>query len=666
MAQLSTQASDEHTIRIAFATNEYYMPCLGVLITSILEHASAEDFYEFYVLHLHLSPGSMERIRSVCQKPQKSEIYFLDVSWQMDKYSFYVENRPEFSREAYCRLLLPDLLSEYDRILYLDCDMVACTDIAPLYHEDLDGYLLASSRDMTGIGMYHAPNSIRREYQDNVLYLTDPDNYFISGMLVLNLAELRQRFDPGELLRIAAEKRYQQHDQDVLNVYCGDRTKLVDCAWDVVEWCHFYDYLPVKLREEASESLKKPYIFHFAGDAGKPWYLMTGRAVNLFWGTALKTPYYRELLERIDFTRRDEIESMWTTPAGNGPIMSLKKFLKKILPPPVNSFNREIERVLKSIDEEKQLTLLLMKQLAEQTGETQRNEAKPSNPIYKQVADMGDVMFQTPGSDMSRILPLRKLHFEVSLVGHCNLNCKGCAHFSCLGEEEFADLEEVTASFQRLSELFDKEAEYIHLLGGEPLLHPDICGFMVQARTYFPKAKVQLVTNGLKLLSMDEAFYQCCRENQIEICVTKYPVQTDYEKIKTFVEEKQVQFSFYLHDDEVKTFNKLSLDVTGTQKGAENFVRCYMANSCIFLYHGRLYPCSVIPNTRFFNRHFGQQLQESPEDSIDIFKALSADEILNFLCKPVPFCRYCNLDKRRGDVKWEISKKSATEWVDET
>lgn len=69
-------------------------------------------------------------------------------------------------------------------------------------------------------------------------------------------------------------------------------------------------------------------------------------------------------------------------------------------------------------------------------------------------------------------------HFEFHLAEHCNLNCIGCTHFSPLAEPEFLEVEDFRNDIERLSYLTGGNARFINLLGGEPLLHPEINSFL--------------------------------------------------------------------------------------------------------------------------------------------------------------------------------------------
>ena len=72
----------------------------------------------------------------------------------------------------------------------------------------------------------------------------------------------------------------------------------------------------------------------------------------------------------------------------------------------------------------------------------------------------------------------RMMTFEVCITEHCNLNCVGCSHFAPLAEPYFMDLEVFRNDMARLSALLGDRVEWIHIMGGEPLLHPQCADFL--------------------------------------------------------------------------------------------------------------------------------------------------------------------------------------------
>ena len=255
-------------------------------------------------------------------------------------------------------------------------------------------------------------------------------------------------------------------------------------------------------------------------------------------------------------------------------------------------------------------------------------------------------------------------HFEFHLVEHCNLKCAGCTHFSSIAGEEFLSLEEFEKDIRRLSELTGHTARFMNLLGGEPLLHPEVSSFFPIARRYFPDAVIRVVTNGIRLLDMEEEFWQSCKRNHIVIGLTQYPIAVDYEEIIRMISGKGVLFeSFsgtsYPRDE----MWRLALNEEGKERPVENFLRCPRANACIFISHGKVFNCATMANIGHFNKCFGTEFQLSKEDSIDIYEVNDIQEILSFLCNPKPFCRYCSIDGRKYGEKWSVTRRSPGEWL---
>jgi MoaA/NifB/PqqE/SkfB family radical SAM enzyme len=204
----------------------------------------------------------------------------------------------------------------------------------------------------------------------------------------------------------------------------------------------------------------------------------------------------------------------------------------------------------------------------------------------------------------------------------------------------------------------------IQLLGGEPLLHPQAIDFMIIARKYFPSVIIKIVSNGILLLKQSEKFWNACRQNDIEIVVTKYPIKINYGDIKQLAEKQGVKFCFYGTTAEIgKNMQCLPLDLTGRQNVRDSFLRCSRANRCVTLDNGRIYTCSLIPYIKYFNAHFAQNLPVTEDDYRDIYKVKNIDEIMNFLCRPMPFCRFCNQRGIIQDIGYGVSKKEISEWI---
>lgn len=238
----------------------------------------------------------------------------------------------------------------------------------------------------------------------------------------------------------------------------------------------------------------------------------------------------------------------------------------------------------------------------------------------------------------------------------------GCSHFSPVAEAELVDVEQFKRDFTRMGEIFNHRCANIALLGGEPLLHPQINTLMKIARDNFTHGIIRIITNGLLLMSMGNEFWQTCHDNKIRIDVTYYPVHLDTEGIIRTAKKFGVEL---IIDNETKAvFRKDPIDLTGSQDIRDSFAMCQKANSCSTLKHGRLYECSFTPHIEHFNKAFNQHIEVTQDDYIDIYRdGLTKDEILNWLCKPVPSCRYCQIRKADHNITWRTSKREMSEWV---
>lgn len=260
--------------------------------------------------------------------------------------------------------------------------------------------------------------------------------------------------------------------------------------------------------------------------------------------------------------------------------------------------------------------------------------------------------------------PREKLYFQIHIVEHCNLNCRGCYHFSPLAEEEYLGLEEYTKDIRRLAELFQGEMDQIMLLGGEPLLHPQIAEFLRTTRQYFPKGTIKILSNGILVPKMSEDFWEACESTGTQLWLTRYPIRIDYYEIERIAKQhgKVVR---YFSDEPVRTLGHQPLDINGSQDYVANFRKCYRANECILLEHGKMYTCLIAAESRHFSRHFGVNLEICEKDYVDIYEVQSASELQERLTHPTPFCRYCNRDDVAifGRIPWQISQCRMDEWV---
>ena len=257
-------------------------------------------------------------------------------------------------------------------------------------------------------------------------------------------------------------------------------------------------------------------------------------------------------------------------------------------------------------------------------------------------------------------------YFEIHLVDHCNLNCQNCDNFSPLAKDFYVDKNKFAKDFKQISIIAQDKIRNIRLLGGEPLLHPEINELLKISRISFPKANIRLTTNGIKLSSMSEDFWKTCNENNIIIEITYYPIDINKEKIKKLSKEYKVNvIPFDKTDKIVKTSYRNPVREKKFGNIDKKYKKCYQRGRCVSLKDGNIYPCTCIPNICHFNSYFNKNLEVTEKDFINIYSIKSVEEIEKFLDGAPPFCGYCDVAGRTSGKPWGTSKKDIKEWLNE-
>lgn len=267
--------------------------------------------------------------------------------------------------------------------------------------------------------------------------------------------------------------------------------------------------------------------------------------------------------------------------------------------------------------------------------------------------------------------PRERMWIEVNLADHCNLNCQMCDHFSQLANPAFLDLNSYRRDIERLAELSGGHIDIMKLQGGEPLLNEDLIEFIKVTRKAFPKAIIFFFTNGLLLKSWENHkrgnLWQICHDYDVKIELTVYPINLKIEEIRQMAERYDVCLHEFSEVGDrnfpgVKHSQKHPFDLEGKVEKWQ-FISCYQFNECIVLRQGKLYTCPIIPYIHHFNTYFGEKLEISKQDYIDIHQAQSYEELAEFVTKRPEFCKYCKVRNRRA-FEWKQSVYTIEEYVD--
>ena len=289
-------------IPVVFASDNNYVPMLTTTIYSALRNASTEYHYDVVVLHKDIFGDNQAQMRSFLAQFDNATLRFCDVSQIIDQYEL-TTNNPHISVETYYRFLIQKLLPYYNKVLYLDSDLIVKGDIAELYNTELGDNLLAAAHDIDFLGNLNVKDGKRMKYAKTVLKMDNPYDYFQAGVLVLNTRAMRELHPMETWLEYASNDAYIYNDQDVLNVCCEGRVTWLDYDWNVMIDCNgrianVFSFAPAASFKAFNDSRNHERIVHYAGFE-KPWKFPTCDRSALYWEYARKTPYYEKLLSML-------------------------------------------------------------------------------------------------------------------------------------------------------------------------------------------------------------------------------------------------------------------------------------------------------------------------------------------------------------------------------
>ena len=290
----------ETTIPITFVSSDEYAPFLGVTLCSILENSSADRKYDVVVLVSDLSAGNARRISNMVLGYPNCKIRFYNIKELVRQYTFY--DNKDYEDYTYYRLLIPELMQKYRKIIYLDCDIIVNTDIGQLYDIDLEDHCIGACRDpfIMSIQCGEDENPIKQHFKK--WDLLEVGAYFQGGVQLMDPGKINEENSADELLKKASENEFVFCDQDLLNIVCKGRIKMLHNSWNVLSMskdlanvCCYW--LPSQYYDEYVEARKNPKIIHYA-DKQMPYKTIDADFYEYYWKYAKLTPFYELLLLR--------------------------------------------------------------------------------------------------------------------------------------------------------------------------------------------------------------------------------------------------------------------------------------------------------------------------------------------------------------------------------
>jgi lipopolysaccharide biosynthesis glycosyltransferase len=271
------------------ATSRAYFRYLTVMLTSLyLNHADCS--VAVYVLHTELLDEDIDLLTGQAAS-YGCTVHPVKVDLAPVK---SLSTNRVMSHAAYLRMYAIDVLPrEFDRILYMDADIIVRKPLTDLFSLDMDGYAVAACED-SGL------NSVHYKTQ---LGIPCEQTYFNSGVMLMNLKEMRgDGITLEKLLEIAKtnNRRGICFDQDILNLALGAKLLKIpeeqyNCSPSVFDQ-HY--------GESASHAKAFGSVIHYYQQDQRPWNvpvsLKSSEIHDLWWHYAEKSPFDSQLREAYE------------------------------------------------------------------------------------------------------------------------------------------------------------------------------------------------------------------------------------------------------------------------------------------------------------------------------------------------------------------------------
>ncbi|HBR11516.1 MAG TPA: glycosyltransferase family 8 protein [Chryseobacterium sp.] len=265
---------------IVLACDDNYIRYTSVTIASIISNANKNIFYKIFILSESISEENQDYLKKWIKKHKGFSLDFIVLNNLLSD-NFYFEGHLNNSA-VYYRLYIPKIFKEYERVLYLDSDVIIDYDISYLATVDFEDNILCGVTDYVKDYIINDSPKYPRKYFYDVLKLNNPDKYINSGVTLFNIERINKLGIADEFIKIIKTiDKPIQHDQDLLNCVAGkwDGVKLIDSKFNLIKV--YQNDIDISYAFILKNSLYRLfnirnnkntpfYIYHFLTKA-KPW-----------------------------------------------------------------------------------------------------------------------------------------------------------------------------------------------------------------------------------------------------------------------------------------------------------------------------------------------------------------------------------------------------------
>lgn len=287
-------------VPIAFAFDNNLILPACVCLSSLMMNAKEDTFYNIFILHSEHEQLKKEELEKLPVHFLNCKITYIEVGNAFND-GFEIRG---ITKATYYRLLIPQLISKYDKIIYADVDIIFRSDLTEVYDINLDNEYVAATYDLGMILSCDGQKYLRK------IGLT-PMQYMQAGFILLNAKKIREDNLITQFTTLY-KNNYKFQDQDVLNITCLKQHKLLPFKYNMTDYVNYYirhkhEYFKDVSQTEIADALEKGTI-HYNGH--KPWKKYSVN-FDIWWEYYRKSPFFDEKFY-FDFfySKLDELDQL--------------------------------------------------------------------------------------------------------------------------------------------------------------------------------------------------------------------------------------------------------------------------------------------------------------------------------------------------------------------
>lgn len=294
-----TPAFKDERKAICLVSSDEYSPFASLVLQGIIDNASPDKQYDIVILTKDMTMRNSYVLTQMAAGYKNISIRVRNVHSQIENLNFYTW--AHFTIDTYLRLLIPGMFHEYDRVLYLDSDVIVNHDVMKLMNIDMGDCYIAATYDTHVVSYNHSIDDYSK-YNRETLGMDDPDQYFQMGVALYNIKRINQDYAPDHLIKEVSKVQLKWLDQDFLNKTFYGHICPISNKWNVMICNQFpmldENSLPDKMRRAYADARRDPYIIHYVGRCA-PCFTLYPDLWTFFWKYARRSPYYEIILQQM-------------------------------------------------------------------------------------------------------------------------------------------------------------------------------------------------------------------------------------------------------------------------------------------------------------------------------------------------------------------------------